>query len=67
MINTNKIKGRIVELGMTQDTVAKAMEMAQSTFCLKIGNKRPMNISECKTLMEILCIPESDIVSYFFA
>ena len=46
MINTGKIKGKMVEMQITQRDVADKLEIAQSTLNLKINNRRPMNLNE---------------------
>ena len=42
MINSNKIKGRIVEMGFTQKDVAKRLKLSAPTVSQKINNLRPM-------------------------
>lgn len=66
MINYSKIKGRIVELGLTQDNVAGALEMSQSTFNLKLNGKRKFTIEECAKLKSVLSISNNDACDYFF-
>ena len=55
MINTNKIKGRMEELELTQKDVAK-----------KINNVRPLTLVEAEKLCEILEISPSEFNIYFF-
>ena len=43
MINTNKIKGRMAELQITQKDVANSLGLAQPTINQKINNIRPMD------------------------
>ena len=66
MVNSLKIKARLVELGKTQDSVAREMNMAQATFSLKINNKRAFTVSEAKQLIEVLEIADTDICSFLF-
>lgn len=66
MVNTNKVKARIVELGMTQTDVADFMKMAQPTLSQKINNIRPMDLDEALRLATRLKIPVSDYEDYFF-
>lgn len=66
MVNSLKIKARIVELGKTQDSVAREMNMAQATFSLKINNKRALTVSEAKKLIKVLEIEDVDICSFLF-
>lgn len=66
MINTKKIKGRMVEKGLTQSDVAKALNIAAPTVSQKINNVRPLNLSEAKVLSELLDISDGEFGDYFF-
>lgn len=67
MINTNKIKGRMAELELTQKDVAKMLNIAQATANQKINNVRPLTLVEAEKLCEILEISPSEFNIYFFA
>ena len=67
MINTNKVKGRIVELGMTQQEIAEHLGLAQPTLSQKLNNLRAMDLEEAEKLSKILNIPNEEFGSYFFA
>ena len=66
MVNTNKVKARIVELGYTQGDVSREMKLAQPTFSQKINNLRPLDVNEALTLATFLKIPISEYGDYFF-
>lgn len=66
MINTNKIKGRMVELQLTQKDVARALNLAQPSVNQKINNIRPMDLGEAERLSELLNIPPNEFATYFF-
>ena len=66
MVNTRKIKGRIVELGLTQRDLAKALELSQPTVSQKISNIRAMTVQEAFMLADILKIPDREFREYFF-
>lgn len=66
MLNSNKIKGRLVELGLTQKDVADALNIAQPTASQKINNIRPMDLNEAERLAKLLKINESEFQLYFF-
>lgn len=66
MINTNKIKGRIVELGLTQRDIANALGVALPTVSQKINNIRAMDIKEAFIIAEVLNIPDEEFREYFF-
>lgn len=67
MINTNKIKGRMAELELTQKDIAKMLNIAQTTANQKINNVRPLTLVEAEKLCEILEISPSEFNIYFFA
>lgn len=67
MINTNKLKGRMRELGIVQKDVAERLNLAAPTVSQKLNGVRPMDLDEAKALAEMLKIKDSDFGSYFFA
>lgn len=66
MINGNKIKGRMRELGIVQADVAKQLKIAEATVSLKLNGKRPMDLDEARELAIMLDIQSSDFGAYFF-
>lgn len=66
MINTLKIKARMVELGLVQKDVAKAMGIATPTVSQKLNNIRPMNLEEADKLADLLKIDTIQFGEYFF-
>ena len=66
MINTNKIKGRAVELNLTQKDCADYLNIAQATYSQKINNIRPMDLIEAEKLAELLKISADKYGEYFF-
>ena len=53
-MNMNKLRGKIVEAGMTQDELAKACGISRSTLSRKIRGRQPFDTREviaiCNTL-----------------
>ena len=66
-MNTLKIKARCVELGMTQEEVARKLGIKSATFSQKINNIRKTGVDEAFALAEILQIPDEQFRAYFFA
>ncbi|WP_342432639.1 helix-turn-helix transcriptional regulator [Neobacillus sp. FSL H8-0543] len=66
MINTLKVKSRLVELGLNQKDVAKKLGLSLPTVSQKINNKRPMHLNEVMELANLLMIDETKLVTYFF-
>lgn len=67
VINTSKLKGRMVEKGITQKQMAEMLGIAPPTVCQKLNNIRSMDLSEAETLMHILDIKPDEFGVYFFA
>lgn len=67
LINTLKIKARIVECGLKQKDIAKALNLSPSTVSQKLNNIRPMNLKEADSLAELLGISTMEIGEYFFS
>lgn len=67
MLNTNKIKGRMKELGIIQADVARRLGLAEPTVSQKINGKRSMDLDEARELAEMLQIPNAEFGVYFFS
>ena len=61
-----KLQGRIKELHITQDSVAKYLNINKSTFSLKINNQVPFSQDEVNQMITLLKIPDEEIKVYFF-
>ncbi|MGG7163762.1 helix-turn-helix domain-containing protein [Clostridium ihumii] len=66
MVNTLKVKARMVEFGFTQKDVAKALKLANSTVSQKLNNVRPMYLNEADILADMLKIDTMQFGEYFF-
>lgn len=66
MINTLKLKGRIIEKGQTIQSLAPKIPCTPYTLGQKIANETPMQIEEANTLANELDIKDNEIVEYFF-
>ena len=64
MINANKIRARIVEMGLTQQQVAEKIGMSAKTFSLKM-NSGKFGLDEAERMIEVLKIEKPE--PYFFA
>ena len=65
MINTAKIKGRIVEKGLTIQAIAPKIPCSAYTLGQKIGNESPMNLEEAMVLVEELNITKEEFAEFF--
>lgn len=67
VVNSDKIKGRMRELKITQADVAKELDIAQPTVNQKINNIRSLDLEEAEKLSAMLKIDNADFADYFFA
>lgn len=67
MLNTRKLKARMVELGLTQKDIAVALKIAPATASQKINGIRPLYLDEAQTVAEVLEIDDKSFGDYFFA
>lgn len=65
-MNSNKLKGRIVEVYGTQGAFAEALGVHQQTVSQKLKNKRELTRAEIEHWCELLKIEREEIPSYFF-
>jgi transcriptional regulator with XRE-family HTH domain len=61
-----KLKGRIIEKGFTQGTLASAIGIADSTLSEKINGLADFDQSELIKIIDLLEIEDSEIYGYFF-
>lgn len=66
MVNTLKLKARIMEFGFNQKDIAKVLNLAPSAVSQKINNVRPMYLKEADTLANLLKINTMEFGEYFF-
>lgn len=65
MCNVLKLKGKIVENGMTQDEFAKALNIDKSTLQRRIKQADTFTIGEVSKIVAILNLTEDEAVSIF--
>lgn len=66
MVNTLRLKARIVECNETIGSVAIKMNLSNFTLSRKIRNLTSFTLNEAQKLQEILKIPDEEYVRYFF-
>lgn len=66
MINIDKIKKRMEQLGITQIQLAKKIGIAAPTMCQKLNNIRPLSLEEAEIVAKELKIKDREFGSYFF-
>ena len=67
MFNYSKLLGRMRELGYTQEKLARAVGINESTLNAKLNNKGYFNNELIDKICEALDISIDEIGSYFYA
>ena len=67
MVNSEKIKDRMKNLGITQRELANDLGLAQATTCQKINNVRSFTLEEAEKVAKKLCIDNESFAQYFFS
>ena len=67
MFDYSKLLGRMRELGYTQEKLAKAIGVNESTLNAKLNNKGYFNNHLIDKICEVLDISKMEIGSYFYA
>ena len=65
MINTSKVKGRIVEKGKTIQAIAPKIPCSPYILVRKIANESPMSLEEAIILSEELDISKEEFAEFF--
>lgn len=55
-MNSKKLKGKIIESGMTQGDLARELGMSLKTLNSKINNRSKLTVEEVKRIINILSI-----------
>lgn len=66
MVNTNKLKGKIIEKGKTQSEVAKAIGISKATYYRKMKEGGNFSIEEVNKMTEVIPLSDSEAISIFF-
>ena len=66
MVDTKKIKIRLIELGLTQQGIAKFLDLVTPTLNQKINNVRPMILSEAEKIAVLLKITKQEFCDFFY-
>lgn len=65
--NMRKLKGKIVEAGMTQDVLADAMGIDRSTFYRKMRTSgNAFSVADVQNIIQALSLSDSDVFAIFF-
>ena len=60
------VYGKLAEMSMTQEQLAKQVSMSSATLSAKLTGKSDFNVKEIYKICEVLGISKDNIISYFF-
>lgn len=66
MVDTNKLKGAIVEHGKDQQQVAKEIGIDKSTFYRKMKEGGSFSVGEAAKMAEVIPLTDSEAIAIFF-
>ena len=66
MYNYSKLRGILAERDITQDIISQKINIAKSSFNLKMNNKAMFKQNEISCIVQVLDIPRNLIGEYFF-
>lgn len=66
MVDTNKLKGKIVERGMTQAEVAEKIGISKATYYRKMKEGGNFSIEEVNKMTKIIPLSDSEAINIFF-
>ena len=68
MVNINKLKGKIVELGTNAGEVAECINMDRATFYRRMSDGgRTFTVGEVEKIIHVLNLTNSEVMAIFFA
>ena len=67
MVNILKIRGRMVELGLTVHAVAEALSLDPSSVYRRFAHPEQITVGEANTLKKILQLTGEEASAIFFA
>ena len=65
MKELSKLKGRIVEKGMSQVELAKKLNLSVQALNAKLNGRANFNLNEIRTIIDVLCIEDNEIRQFF--
>lgn len=67
MVNTNKLRGKIVECGMSVVELAEAMGVDKATLYRKLNNSESFTVKDADSIASALRLSKEDAVAIFFS
>lgn len=65
MKKLSKLKGRIVEKGMSQVELAKKLNLSVQALNAKLNGRANFNLTEVRIIIDALCIEDNEIRQIF--
>ena len=65
MTDTNRLKGKIIQKGLTSTQLAEKLNMSKATFSMKVNNKIKFSQNDIKNIVDILNLNDDEIRLFF--
>ena len=65
MTDTNMLKSKIIQKGLTSTQLAKKLNMSKATFSMKVNNKIKFSQNDIKNIVDILNLNDDEIRLFF--
>lgn len=66
-MNSNKLKARMVEMGINGQSLSAEIGISESAFYRKLGGSSEFTQSEISDIARVLCMDNESIIAVFFA
>ena len=66
MVNSNLLRGKIMSMGYTQDSIAQKMKISANTLSAKINGKSEFDLGQVEMLCDMLHIDSADEIKDIF-
>lgn len=66
MFDYKKLRGRIVEKGLTENAFAKKIGLSSTILSLKLNNKVDFTQTQIMNALAVLDLNKKDVAEYFF-
>ena len=61
----NKLKGKMRELGLTNEAMSKELGITSSTFSMKLNGKSDFSRTEISVIAKLMSLSDTEIVDIF--
>lgn len=67
MYSYGKLRGRLAEMGMSQEELARKIHLSATSLNNKMNGKVQFKQNEMMSILNVIRVPVDQVVDYFFA